>query len=180
MVGKKSPRKPQPSTELDPFSKAIRKQSSKYTTELSAVELASLVEESYQDDALFFGDDALDNFWELYKSDRRFKDFEESDEISDPRFAYLKMCHDLQVYPKARMIIREKKTTYIDYSNYCMLNKSAVAVAEAIKRYALTIESINLQNNGLKSKQCKLLIDSLHRHYPKLQILNLRKNRLGY
>ena len=78
------------------------------------------------------------------------------------------------------MIIREKKTTYIDYSNYCMLNKSAVAVAEAIKRYALTIESINLQNNGLKSKQCKLLIDSLSRHYPKLQILNLSKNKLGY
>ncbi len=145
MVGKKSPRKQQPPTDGDMFSKQIRKMSSKFTTELSAVELASIVEESYQDDALFFGESALDNFWELYKSDRRFKDFDEtSDEISDPRFAYLKMCKDLQVYPKARMIIREKKTTYIDFSNYCMLGKSAVAVAEAIKRYALTIESINL------------------------------------
>jgi hypothetical protein len=41
------------------------------------------------------------------------------------------------------------------------LNKTAVAVAEAIKRYSLPIESINLTNNGLKYKECIELIDSL-------------------
>jgi hypothetical protein len=77
----------------------------------------------------------------LYKSDRRFKDFDrENDEIKDPRFAYLQN---------------------IDYSNYSLLNKTAVAVAEAIKRYSLPIESINLTNNGLKYKECIELIDSL-------------------
>jgi hypothetical protein len=59
------------------------------------------------------------------------------------------------------MIIREKKTNHIDYSNYQLLNKTAVAVAEAIKRYSLPVESINLTNNGLKYKECIVLIDSL-------------------
>ena len=98
-------------------------------------------EDNYDDPSLYFGEEAKDNFWDLYKSDRRFKDYDEQhDAISDPRFAYLKTCKDLKVFPKARMLIRDKKTSYIDYSNYSMLNKSAVAVGEAIKRYSLPIE----------------------------------------
>ncbi len=118
--------------------------------------------ENYEDPNLYFGDDAKVEFWDLYKSDRRFKDFDqENDEIVDPRFAYLKTCRDLKVNPLARMIIRDQKTTHIDYSNYQLLNKTAVAVAEALKRYPLAIESINLTNNGLKARQCIELIDSL-------------------
>jgi hypothetical protein len=98
----------------------------------------------------------------LYKSERKFKDFSgEEGDIADPRFAYLKVCNDLKVFPKARMVIREKRSSHLDYSNYCLLNKTAVAVGEAIKRYALPIESINLCNNGLRAKECKMLIDSL-------------------
>ena len=115
------------------------------SSDLSSFELSSLVEENYEDYNLFFGQDAKDNFWSLYKSERKFKDFSgEENDIADPRFAYLKMCDDLKVFPKARMVIRDKKTSYLDYSNYCLLNKSAVAVGEAIKRYALPIESLNL------------------------------------
>jgi sugar lactone lactonase YvrE len=33
----------------------------------------------------------------------------ESGDIKDPRFAYLKTCKDLKVYPKARMLIRDSK-----------------------------------------------------------------------
>jgi len=111
---------------------------------------------------LFFGEEAKENFWDLYKSDRRFKDFDqEHDLISDPRFAYLKACKDLKVFPKARMIIREKNTTHFDYSNYSLLNKSALAVAESIKRYILPIESISFVNNGLKTKEAIMLIASL-------------------
>jgi hypothetical protein len=41
-----------------------------------------LPEENYDDPNIFFGEEAKDNFWDLYKSERRFKDFEEgSDEI---------------------------------------------------------------------------------------------------
>jgi hypothetical protein len=65
-------------------------------------------EENYDDTNLYFGDEAKEGFWDLYKSDRRFKDFDqENDEIKDPRFAYLQMCKELKVFPKARMVIRE-------------------------------------------------------------------------
>lgn len=98
-------------------------------------------DEHYDDVNLYFGEEAKDNFWSLYKSDRKFKDYDEAtDEIHDPRFAYLKTCKDLKVNPKARMIIRDQKTTCFDFSNYSLLNKSAVAVGEAIKRYILPIE----------------------------------------
>jgi hypothetical protein len=32
-------------------------------------------EELYDDASLFFGEEAKENFWDLYKSERRFKDF---------------------------------------------------------------------------------------------------------
>lgn len=78
------------------------------------------------------------------------------------------------------MIIREQKTSHLDYSNYQLLNKSAVAVGEAIKRYGLPIEHISFKNNGLKGREMNLLINSLSRHYSKLTHLNLAKNKLGY
>lgn len=34
-------------------------------------------------------------------------------------------------------------------------------------------------NNGLKAKECIVLVDSLQRHYSKLSILNLSKNKMG-
>lgn len=58
------------------------------------------------------------------------------------------------------MLIRQKKSNHIDYSNFVLLNKSAVAVAEAIKRYTLPVDAITLCNNGLKAKECMLLIES--------------------
>lgn len=38
----------------------------------------------------FFGNKAKEKFWEMFKSERTFKDFEETKEIFDPRLAYLK------------------------------------------------------------------------------------------
>lgn len=87
-----------------------------------------------------------------------------TDKIVDPRFAYLKACNELKVFPKARMVIREKNTSNLDYSNYSLLNKSAQAVAETIKRYVLPIESISFINNGLRAKECIMLINSLQSH----------------
>ena len=126
-------------------------------------------EDNFEDPRFYFGDDAKEEFWDLYKSERRFKDYNIGvDEIKDPRFAYLKMCKELMVYPKARMLIREKKSNNIDYSNFLLLNKSAVAVAEAIKRYSLQVDSITLSNNGLKPKECCLLISSFQKHYQQI------------
>lgn len=139
------------------------------TTNLSCVELMSLHEENYQNPRLYFGEEAKEDFWELYKSERSFKDYDiENGDIKDPRFAYLKMCKDLKVYPKARMLIRDskyEKTNHLDYSNMQLLNKSAVAVAEAIKRYQLPVDSITLSNNGLKPKECTLMIESFQKHF---------------
>jgi Ran GTPase-activating protein (RanGAP) involved in mRNA processing and transport len=137
-------------------------------------------EDNYEDPRFYFGDDAKEEFWDLYKSERRFKDYNNGvDEIKDPRFAYLQTCKELMVYPKARMLIREKKSNHIDYSNFQLLNKSAVAVAEAIKRYGLPVDAITLQNNGLKPKECCLLIQSFQRHYQQIQSLTIAKNKMG-
>jgi Ran GTPase-activating protein (RanGAP) involved in mRNA processing and transport len=77
------------------------------------------------------------------------------------------------------MIIRDEKSSSFDFSNYSLLNKSALAVAEAIKVYALPVETINLMNNGLRTKDCIMFIDSFEKHYQKLEVLNLSKNKMG-
>lgn len=90
----------------------------KSTTNLSAVELTSVADENFDDPRLYFGEEAKEEFWDLYKSERRFKDFTTGvDDIKDPRFAYLQSCKELMVYPKTRMLIRDKKSNHIDYSN---------------------------------------------------------------
>lgn len=123
-----------------------------------------MLDENFQNPKLYFGEEAKEDFWDLYKSERSFKDYDvESGDIRDPRFAYLKTCKDLKVYPKARMLIRDskfEKSNHLDYSNMQLLNKSAVAVAEAVKRYQLPVDSITFTNNGLKPKECALMIES--------------------
>ena len=46
------------------------------TTNLSSVELMSAHDENFEDADLYFGEEAKENFWDLYKSDRKFKDFD--------------------------------------------------------------------------------------------------------
>lgn len=78
-------------TEENPFSLLKKGAEDGLTTNLSAVELLSLHEDNYEDPKLYFGDDAKEEFWDLYKSERRFKDYNTgaTEEIKDPRFAYL-------------------------------------------------------------------------------------------
>ena len=156
-------------------------QGTHHTTNLSAVELKTEAEETFDNHELFYGEEAKEGFWHLYKSERRFKDYNiGEDDIKDPRFAYLQSCKDLMVYPKARMLIKKEKTNHIDYSNVQLLNKSAVAVAEGIKRYSLPIDEITLSNNGLKTKECQLMIESFSKHYNRIQNLTISKNKLGH
>jgi len=105
------------------------------TAHLSAEETMSTHNEHYDDARLFFGSHAKEDFWTLYKDERKFKDLKSNEAIDDPRFAYLKTCHDLKVFPKARMIIRDTKTSHLEFSSYAMLNKTSLAVSESIKRY---------------------------------------------
>lgn len=46
-------------------------------------------EESFANQSLLVGSRAKQKFWNLYKSERKFKDFDpEQESASDPRFAY--------------------------------------------------------------------------------------------
>lgn len=87
-----SPRRDKTESEISHASLAIYDHSSQVEND-----------EKYDNANLFFGEEAKENFWDLYKSDRRFKDHNQSnDQITDPRFAYLKVCSELKVLPKAR------------------------------------------------------------------------------
>ena len=82
------------------------------------------------DPDLYFGEKAVDNFWDFYKSDRKFKDFEkDSSFIKDPRQAYFQTCKELGVFPRAKLIIRDESSPNIEYINISLLDKSSHAVA---------------------------------------------------
>lgn len=66
------------------------------------------------------GSDSKTNFWELYKSERKFKDFQPEEDINDPRFAYFKSCKELKIQPKAGLLIKEKDSPYMDFENKFM------------------------------------------------------------
>ena len=52
-------------------------------------EMESEAQVTFDKQDLLVGSKAKKKFWELYKSDRSFKDFNpEKDETNDPRFAY--------------------------------------------------------------------------------------------
>lgn len=64
------------------------------------------------------GNRAKQNFWDLYKSQRVFKDYNpEKDSVSDPRFAYFQTCRQMNVQPRAGLLIKEKENPMIDFTN---------------------------------------------------------------
>ena len=115
----------------------------------------------------------------MYKSGRTFKD-QANEEIKDPRFAYIKTCHDLKMLPKAGMVIRSEKTTHLSYANFGLLHKSSMAVAESIKRYPLEIEALDFTGNGIRSKECIMIVEALDPHLGTLSILNFSENKIGF
>ena len=52
-------------------------------------------------------------------------------------------------------------------------------MADAMKRYTLPVDAITLSNNGLKPKECCLLIQSFQKHYQQIQSLTISKNKMG-
>lgn len=81
-------------------------------------------------------------FWELYKSDRRFKDATENSN-SDPRYSYFQECKNLHINPRASQIIRDKESPIIEYTNQFLNSATSVkAIAEAIKRYKYNVTHV--------------------------------------
>jgi hypothetical protein len=96
------------------------------TINVETLEMNSDHDEALDDPDLYFGEKAVDKFWDFYKSDRKFKDFtQESDEIVDPRQAYIQTCTDLKVFPSAKLLIRDTSSPIIEYSNILLLDKSS-------------------------------------------------------
>lgn len=69
---------------------------SESTINVETLEMNSDHNEQLDDPDLYFGEKAVDKFWDFYKSDRKFKDFTDgSENIMDPRQAYIQTCTDL-------------------------------------------------------------------------------------
>ena len=103
----------------------------------------------------------------MFKSDRKFKDFNnETDVTKDPRFAYLSKCKELNIIPTAGQVMKAQDTNAIDFTNKFLNSTAAVkSVAESIKRLAYTVQDAIIVNNSLKPKDSIILIDSLQNHY---------------
>lgn len=68
----------------------------------------------------------------------------------------------------------------IDYTNHYLNSTTSVkAVAEAVKRYAHTITAVKFVNNSMKLRNTIIALQSIDKHMPNLQILELSKNELG-
>ena len=77
------------------------------------------------------------------------------------------------------MLIRDTMDPEIVYDNVQLMDKSSLAVAEAIKRYQVPIEKLILHNNGIKSQEFCLFIDCMTKHFDKLQVLKVTNNKIG-
>jgi|TARA_B110000305_G_C19316166_1_gene576536 hypothetical protein len=68
----------------------------------------------------------VDKFWEFYKSDRKFKDYQEGKEdmaSMDPRQAYFQTCSQLKINPQSRMLIRDENVPIVEFINVPLLDK---------------------------------------------------------
>jgi hypothetical protein len=64
----------------------LERMDSSSTINVEAMDMNSDHDEPLDDPDLYFGEKAVDKFWDFYKSDRKFKDFtEQSENIMDPR-----------------------------------------------------------------------------------------------
>jgi hypothetical protein len=72
------------------------------------------------------------------------------------------------VFPRAKLLIRDTTDPEIVYDNVQLMDKSSLAIAEAIKRYQVPIEKMTLNNNGIKSSEFCLMIDCMTKHFEKL------------
>lgn len=62
------------------------------------------------------GSSGKTKFWELYKSERKFKDQGDNSQV-DPRFAYFQQCKDLHINPRASQVIKDKESPVIEFVN---------------------------------------------------------------
>jgi len=127
------------------------------------------------------GSRAKQKFWDLYKSERRFKDFNPAQEMSkDPRFAYFQTCRKVNCLPKAALIIKDSENPVIDFTNkFLGSTQAANSVAEAVKRYTFPVLAVIFVNNSLHPREAKLTMLSFAHLIGTLTTLVLSKNNLS-
>ena len=101
------------------------------------------------------GSRAKQKFWDLYKSDRKFKDFNPDEDVcADPRFAYFQTCKERNCLPRASLLIKDTENPVIDFTDkFLSTQQAAASVAEAVKRYTFPVLAIIFQNNSLRPRE---------------------------
>ena len=112
--------------------------------------------------SLLVGTRAKQKFWDLYKSQRRFKDFDpETEESADPRFAYFSACKAQNVLPRANLLIKDTENPVIDFTNkYLATTMAANSVAEAVKRYTFPVLAVVFVNNSLRPREALTIMEA--------------------
>ena len=108
------------------------------------------------------GHRAKQKFWDLYKSERKFKDFNaEEEETPDPRFAYFQTCREQGCLPRANLLIKDAESPTIDFTNkYLATEEAANTVGEAVKRYKFPVMAISFVNNSLRPRESIIIMKS--------------------
>ena len=127
------------------------------------------------------GSRARQKFWTLYKSERKFKDFDpDIDNSTDPRFAYFQTCKDENCLPRASLLIKDTENPVIDFTNkYLATSQAANSVAEAVKRYTFPVLAVIFVNNSLKPRESRVIMESFQHHVGTITTLNLSNNNLN-
>ena len=127
------------------------------------------------------GSHAKQKFWDLYKSNRRFKDFDsEVEESPDPRFAYLQTCKENFCLPRANLLIKDSESPTIDFTHkFLATTQAARTVAEAVKRYTFPVMAIIFVDNSMRPRESLLIMQSFVHHIGTITHLNLSQNNLS-
>ena len=98
----------------------------------------------------------------MYKSERKFKDFDpEMENSNDPRFAYFQTCKDENCLPRAALLIKDTENPVIDFTNkYLATPQAANSVAQAVKRYTFPVLAVIFVNNSLKPRESLVIMES--------------------
>ena len=134
-----------------------------------------LEEENFQTQGLLVGSRAKQKFWDLYKSERKFKDFDPmNDTTQDPRFAYFQTCKENNCLPRSGLLIKDTENPVIDYTNkFLATTQAASSVAEAVKRLSFPILAVIFVNNSLRPRESRLIMESFQHQVGTLNTLNL-------
>ena len=77
-------------------------------------------------------------------------------------------------------MIKDTENPVIDFTDkFLSTAQAAASVAEAVKRYTFPVLAIIFQNNSLRPKESKMIMESFTHHLGSITQLNLSQNNLS-